>query len=166
MDPEHSDDRLPREARPSSVPGTYAIRQLRPDDVDGIGRVHWRACRVAYRFVNWSYTEDECRRWYAGKFADWDWGRVARADDGAVVAFVAMMGAHIDQLFVDPDHQGVGLGGALLAAALARGLRPATLHVFAENRRGRRLFEAFGFRQGSAWWDEQERALLLLYRLK
>src|SRR5688500_6350685 len=115
---------------PPTVPEPYAVRPLRPDDLDGISRVHWRACRIAYRFMGWSYTEDEVRRWYAGKLAGWDWGRVACGAEGAVVAFVATTGAHVDQLFVEPDHQGRGLGRALLTAALARGLRPATLHVF------------------------------------
>ena len=53
------------------------------------------------------------RRWYAGKLAEWDWGRVVCARE-TIVAFLAAIGAHIDQLFVDPDHQRVGLGSALL----------------------------------------------------
>ena len=161
--PERSDDLPPRESRPP-IPGIYATRRLHTDDLAGISRVHWRACRIAYRFMNWSYTEDEVRRWYAGKLQGWDWGRVACAD-GAVVALVATAGAHIDQLFVDPDHQRAGIGRALLAAALERGPRPATLHVFEENRPARRLFEAFGFRPADAWWDEQDHARMLLYRL-
>ena len=169
MASEVSDDLLPGRDRPPA-PGGYSFRRLRPADLDGIGRVHWRACRVAYRFMGWSYTEDECRRWYAGKLADWDWGRVACTADGAVVAFVAMTGAHIDQVFVDPGHQGVGLGRTLLAAALARGLRPATLDVLARNRPARRLYEAFGFRQVDGWWDEpdgarKDGAIVLFYQL-
>ncbi|HET6519564.1 MAG TPA: GNAT family N-acetyltransferase [Geminicoccaceae bacterium] len=115
----------------------YVARPLRPDDLDGISRIHWRACRVAYRFMGWPYTEDEVRRWYAGKLREWDWGRVAcDPAEGAVVAFAAAIGAHLDQLFVDPAHPRRGLGRALLMAALARGLRPATPHVFAENPAG------------------------------
>ena len=150
-----------------AIPAPYAARPLRADDLDGISRVHWRACRVAYRFMGWSYTEDEVRRWYAGKLGGWDWGRVAcDPAEGAVVAFVAMIGAHVDQLFVDPDHQRRGLGRVLLGAVLARGLRPATLHVHAENRPARRLYEAYGFREAGSWWDAQDRALMLLYRLE
>jgi ribosomal protein S18 acetylase RimI-like enzyme len=144
----------------------YATRPLRPDDLDGISRVHWRACRIAYRFMSWSYTEDEVRRWYAGKLEGWDWGQVACDAGGGVVAFIATIGAHVDQLYVDPDHQRRGLGRALLAAALARGLRPATLHVLAENRPARRLYEACGFREAASWPDEEQNGvLMLLYRL-
>jgi ribosomal protein S18 acetylase RimI-like enzyme len=115
--------------------------------------------------MNWSYTEDEVRRWYAGKLEEWDWGKVVCAED-MIVAYLAASGAHIDQLFVDPDHQGAGLGSALLTAMLERRLRPATLHVFAENGPARAFYERFGFRRVDAWWDLQDRALNLLYRLE
>ena len=149
----------------SGVLSTYHVRPLQPFDLDGISRVHWRACRIAYRFMGWSYTEDEVRRWYAGKIEEWDWGQIVCAQD-MIVAYLAANGAHIDQLFVDPDHQRAGLGSALLAAMLERRLRPATLHVFAENGPARAFYERFGFRQVDAWWDVQDRALNLLYRLE
>ena len=138
--------------------------QIQAADLDAIARVHWRACRVAYRFMNWSYGEDQVRRWYAGKLAEWDWGRVV-CEGGGVVGFLAAIGPHIDQLFVDPDHQRAGLGTSLLEAMLERRLRPATLHVFALNAPARALFERFGLRQADAWWNEQDNALELLYRL-
>jgi GNAT superfamily N-acetyltransferase len=140
------------------------MRQLEAADLDAISRVHWRACRVAYRFMNWSYGEDQVRRWYAGKLAEWDWGRVACVD-GRPVGFLAAIGPHVDQLFVDPDHQRAGIGTALLEAMLARRLRPATLHVFALNAPTRAFYERFGFRPADAWWNEQDNALELLYRL-
>ena len=143
----------------------YSMRPLQPLDLDGISRVHWRACRIAYRFMSWSYSEDEVRRWYAGKLEAWDWGQVVCAGDG-VVAYLAAAGAHIDQLFVDPDHQRAGIGTALLGAMLERRLRPATLHVFARNAPARVFYERFGFRQADAWWDAQDRALNLLYKLE
>jgi ribosomal protein S18 acetylase RimI-like enzyme len=149
-----------------STPAPYSIRPLRPDDLQDISRVHWRACRIAYRFMGWSYSLDEVRRWYADKMKEWDWGQVACAQSGAVVAFVAASGAYLDQLFVDPDHQRAGLGGALLSAMLERRLRPVTLCVFAENRPARAFYEKFGFRQAGEWWDEQDNAPALSYRLE
>jgi GNAT superfamily N-acetyltransferase len=149
---------------PSAAAPGLTMRELQPADLDAISRVHWRACRIAYRFMNWSYGEGQVRRWYAGKLEEWDWGRVA-CGDGRVVGYLAAIGPHIDQLFVDPDHQHAGIGGALLEAMLERRLRPATLHVFALNAPARALFERFGFRQADAWWNEQDNALELLYRL-
>ncbi len=147
-----------------AVPAGYVLRELRADDLDAISRVHWRACRIAYRFMSWSYSEDEVRRWYAGKLREWDWGQVACAGE-SVIGFSATIGAHLDQLFVDPDHQRAGVGGALLAALLERGLRPATLNVFALNAPARALYERFGFRQVDASWNEPDQALELLYQL-
>jgi putative acetyltransferase len=140
------------------------IRALAASDLDGISRVHWRACRSAYRFIDWDFTEDQVRRWYGGKFPIWDWGRVACVD-GEVAGYLAAIGGHVDQLFVDPDHQRAGIGRTLLAGMLARGLRPATLHVFAANAPARRLYDGFGFRPVAEWWNQQDGALELLYRL-
>lgn len=78
----------------SNAPCTYRVRPLQPVDLDGISRVHWRACRAAYRFMAWSYTQDEVRHWYAGKLEAWDWGQVVCAED-LVVAYLAASGAHI-----------------------------------------------------------------------
>ena len=168
MAPPPPESDLPLSDRPpqpsGSLPAGYSIRLLRPDDLEGISRVHWRACRIAYRFMGWSYSLDEVRRWYADKMKEWDWGQVACAGE-AVVAFIAASGPHVDQLFVDPDHQRAGLGNILLSAMLERGLRPATLWVFAGNRPARALFEKFGFRQAGAWWDQQDNAPALSYRL-
>ena len=145
-------------------PEGFLIRPLAPTDLAGISRVHWRACQIAYRFMDWAYSEDEVRRWYADKLPGWDWGLVACAD-GAVVGYIVAIGGHLDQLFVDPDHQRCGLGRHLLGTLLARGVRPATLQVFALNAPARRLYEGFGFRPAGEWWNHQDGALELLYRL-
>lgn len=115
--------------------------------------------------MGWSYTEDQVRCWYAQKAREWDWARVGCSGE-AVVGHLAASGAHVDQLFVDPDHQRAGLGTALLSAMLDRGLRPVTLSVFAGNAPARAFYERFGFREAEAWWDEQDQALNLCYRLE
>ena len=145
-------------------PAGYVIRPLHAGDLADISRVHCRACRIAYRFMGWDYTEEQVRDWYAGKLREWDWGQVACAA-GPVVAYLAASGAHVDQVFVDPDHQGAGLGSALLTAMLDRQLRPVTLTVFEANAPARAFFEKFGFREVDAWWNEQDHARELLYRL-
>jgi GNAT superfamily N-acetyltransferase len=148
-------------------PKIAPIRTLRPlaaTDLAGISRVHWRACRIAYRFIGWSYTLDEVRRWYAGKLGAWDWAQVVTVD-GPIVAFAAAIGPHVDQLFVDPDYQGAGLGGLLLEAMLERRPGPVTLHVLADNHPARRFYERFGFRPVESFWDAQDGALSLVYQL-
>jgi ribosomal protein S18 acetylase RimI-like enzyme len=140
-----------------------AYRTLRKDDVPAIARVHWQACSIAYRFMGWSYSEDEVRDWYAGKFAEWDWGLVAM-EEGRVVGFVATTGSHIDQLFIDPEHQSRSVGTALLKAALKRLGGTATLHVFEQNASARRFYERHGFREAGSFFNEAEKAVELVYR--
>jgi RimJ/RimL family protein N-acetyltransferase len=59
--------------------------------------------------------------------------------------------AHVGTLGMGllPAHRGRGIGRRLLGAALERarlcGLERVELHVFAENRRARRLYDSFGF---------------------
>jgi len=146
------------------IESVCTLRPLTTADLDGISRVHRRACRIAYRFMGWSYTLDEVQRWYAGKISEWDWARVVTVD-GAIVGFLAAIGAHVDQLFVDPDHQGAGLGRLLLEAMLERRPGPITLHVFADNHAARRCYERIGFRPVESFWNAQDEALSLVYRL-
>jgi ribosomal protein S18 acetylase RimI-like enzyme len=142
------------------------LRPLDAGDIDAISRIHADACRIAYRFMNWNYPLEEVRRWYEEeKSPRWDWGAVAQ-QNGEAVGFVAMIGGHIDQLFVRPDAQGRGIGTSLLEASLARGIRPATLNVFEQNLPARRLYDRHGFGEVRRWLNEQENAIELLLRLE
>ena len=140
------------------------IRPLTRLDVEAISRIHTDACKIAYAFMGWNYTLAEVQSWYAGKFDEWDWGRLA-VGGCTPLGFVAMTGAHIDQLFVHPDAQRQGVGSALLDLALGRGLRPATIDVFEQNAPARQLYERYGFEEAQRWFDEQDRAEALRYRL-
>ena len=142
---------------------TLTYRPLVEADVPAIAGVHRRACLIAYRFMNWSYSEREVRDWYAGIFRTWDWTLVAE-ENTAVVAFVAATGAHIDQLFVDPAHQGRGIGDVLLRAAPERMLGLVTLTVFEENAAARAYYERHGFEAAGSYFDDEQQAVDLVYR--
>lgn len=149
-----------------SEASTYrtTLRPLQGSDLDAISRIHVAACRLAYRFMDWNYPLGAVREWCEAKSTGWDWIRVAESE-GAVVGYIAMTGAHVDQFFVDPSWQGRGHGSTLFATALDRGLRPLTLDVFEENHPARRFYERRGFRQVSRRFSEQERAVQLRYEL-
>ena len=70
--------------------------------------------------------------------------RVA-VDGSRLLGFAAVSGGWLEQLYVDPDHQGRGLGRALLDDA--KRLRPGglRLHVFTRNAPARRFYESAGF---------------------
>ena len=138
------------------------FRPLEIRDIEAISLVHRRACLIAYRFMNWSYSLQEVERWYSGKFAAWTWTLAAFEAD-AMTGFVALTGQHIDQLFVDPSHQRCGIGSSLLDQALASAPGRTTLHVFEDNLSARVLYEKYGFRERDRWMNTEEGAIDLLY---
>lgn len=75
---------------------------------------------------------------------------VAEADGqlAGFVSFVRKPGetmGEISHLFVHPDHQGQGVGAALLDDAITRHGPPLRLWVFEANARARALYESRGF---------------------
>jgi ribosomal protein S18 acetylase RimI-like enzyme len=48
---------------------------------------------------------------------------------------------------------------------MARGIRPLTLNVFAENRPARAFYERHGFGEASRWFNTQDKAIELRYVL-
>lgn len=63
---------------------------------------------------------------------------------GEVVGYIGFHAGWIDHLYIDPDHQGKGLGPALLAKALEDGSE-RRLWTFQQNARARAFYEKFGF---------------------
>jgi ribosomal protein S18 acetylase RimI-like enzyme len=144
-----------------ALASTLRYRPLDQADIAAISRVHRRACLLAYAFMNWSYSEEEVQDWYAGKISDWDWGLVAESE--RIVGFVATSGARLDQLFVEPEYQGRGIGTRLLTTALARMPPSVTLTVFADNGPARRFYQRHGFRKVGQFLNETENAIELTY---
>ena len=140
----------------------FTLRPLATGDLDAIARVHAAAARAAYAYRGWDYTLDQVRDWYSERRRHWDWGLVAESG-GAVVGFAAATGAFLDQLFVLPAWQGRGVGRALLAAVLARGLRPVTLHTSQGNARARAFYERHGFRATGSRPDENGEDIDIIY---
>ena len=138
------------------------FRPLAANDVEAISGVHHRACLIAYRFMSWRYPIDEVERWYAGKFAEWSWTRAA-LDADVIVGFIALKDRHIDQLYVDPNHQRRGIGTALLEQAIRSVPGRITLDVFEDNLGARAFYEKHAFSARDRWMNEQEGAIDLLY---
>jgi ribosomal protein S18 acetylase RimI-like enzyme len=82
---------------------------------------------------------------------------VNEADDAIGLILVTMReelmshapSAHLEAIVVDPQARGLGLGESLLAqaeqSAKARGAESLSLHVFANNRRARGLYDKQGY---------------------
>ena len=139
------------------------VRRATVADTPGMGRVHVRAWRAAYRgqmpdeFLDGLRAEDRAAWWEAALGRDnWSGVVLVAEQDGEVVGFAAL-GASPNpegagELFainVDPAHWGTGAGRALLEAAqdeLARlGFAETVLWVLPGNARARRFYERAGW---------------------
>lgn len=103
---------------------------------------------------------DEDTDWIAAQARDEDnWVEVAESDR-EIVGFAMVRPAttpgrgHLANLFVDPEHQGRGIGTQLLAHAVAaiaqRGWAEAELSCQVGNARARALYERSGWRDTGA----------------
>ena len=63
---------------------------------------------------------------------------------GQVAGFLGLWGEHIEGIFVSPEHQGRGIGKALLQGAKER-CRTLTLNVYQDNQRAAAFYRREGF---------------------
>ena len=80
-----------------------------------------------------------------------EWMLVAEIGE-RVVGYVAVSRTHVENLYVDPASQGLGVGRSLLRAVEQRVVGPITLRCLLVNTRARSLYERCGFTV-----DHQER---------
>ncbi|MFJ8660742.1 GNAT family N-acetyltransferase [Streptomyces sp. NPDC093795] len=144
------------------------IREALPEDAAAVAAVHVLSWRAAYRdllpapYLAALDVEERTAVWRARLTAT-DRPTVLVATDaaGRALAFSCFRAwpgegfdpgptAELAALYALPEAWGLGVGRALLAAStealVAAGFRTAALWVFAGNARGRRFYEAAGWR--------------------
>ena len=67
---------------------------------------------------------------------------------GEPVGFISLLGCFIGGIFIAPDRQGLGVGRALIADALAR-KGELSLEVYTENEQAVRFYRKLGFQEVS-----------------
>ncbi|MFH8623003.1 GNAT family N-acetyltransferase [Streptomyces vietnamensis] len=154
------------------------IREALPEDAAALAAVHVLSWRAAYRdllpgpYLDALDVEERAGTWRARLTApDRPTVLVATGDDGRPVAlscfrpwpddgeFAPGSTAELAALYALPEVWGTGVGRALTEASAeamgAAGFRAAALWVFAGNTRGRRFYEAGGWRpDGTAVREE------------
>jgi GNAT superfamily N-acetyltransferase len=111
------------------------------------------------------HDDDDVRGYFAGHvLGDCElW--VAEDDAGHVVGILVLDGEWVDQLYVDPDHWGRGIGSELLDVAKRERSGGLRLWTFASNTGARRFYERHGFVEAGQTdgRDNEERAPDVLY---
>jgi len=119
------------------------IRRAVLADMPAVAVLHRYTMKTSLPFLPDLHTPQEDLVFFRGRlFADND---IWVADqDGALIGYAARGGGWLNQLYVHPDHQGRGIGDALLAAAIS-GVDDLQLWTFQKNARARRFYETRGF---------------------
>lgn len=123
----------------------FEIRDARADDQVRLHAIHHRATMSSYgRELGWL---DPILADPATPLETVEWTLVA-ADPGGALGYAAVTANHLENLYVDPAAQGLGVGRALLRAVETR-LRDrftrVTLRCLHANPDARRLYERQGY---------------------
>ena len=118
------------------------IRRYDPDDLSELLSVWYDAVQVAHPFWSAEHFEQE-RRDISEEFLPIAETWVFESE-GRVVGFISVMDDEVGGLFVAPQSQRSGIGGALMDHVWAtRGY--LELDVFEANELGRAFYDAYGF---------------------
>jgi ribosomal protein S18 acetylase RimI-like enzyme len=138
------------------------IRVAVPPDADAVAAYHDRCFRDTYASQLLAGElvapdPDDTRRQLADRFgSDSEFETRVAVVDGVPVGHFTVSGHHLVHLFVDPDHQGTGLGRGLLARAeeliAATGHTDFELHARLDNLAAIAFYERAG-------WTVTERVL-------
>jgi GNAT superfamily N-acetyltransferase len=121
------------------------MRPLAPYDTDEAAAVWWRSRHaVGSQLPPAIHTEAKVRKWFADVLLPDGQSWVA-LDDERIVAVLTLDGDDLDQLYVDPDAAGQGVGSTLVE--LAKDLRPGglALWTFQSNTRAQAFYRRRGF---------------------
>lgn len=118
-------------------------RATRADAAD-IASLHSRSRREALPFLPVLHSDEETHGWIADVVLATQEVWVARLAD-RIVAFMALGDDTLEQLYVDPDRLGRGIGSRLVRLAQERRPEGLELYTFVRNTRARAFYEHHGF---------------------
>ena len=120
------------------------LRRATADDAAAVADVWLRSYKAALPGVRQAHTDDEVRGWFRDVVVPEHETWVADAD-GRVVGLLVLSPGDLDQLYLDPDWRGRGLGDRLVALAKERFPDGLELWTFQVNGPACRFYERHGF---------------------
>lgn len=122
----------------------FTLRRARPEDAPAIAEIHLASRRHGLPYLAEVHTEAETHQWVAGVMLPQHEVWVAEVG-GDVAGFAALHEGWLEHLYIAPEHQGKGIGSALLDLAMTRNPGGLQLYAFQRNTRARRFYEQRGF---------------------
>ena len=121
----------------------FTLRRAVPEDAGAIAEVHIISMRTAMPWLPDLHTNEETHAWVREVLLPRQEVWVAEAA-GRVVGMAALGEEMLQQLYIHPDVQGQGIGGALFTLATERYPAGFTFYAFQRNARARAFYEARG----------------------
>ena len=119
------------------------IRRAGPEHAASVAEVYLSAFHATYDFPL-AHTDEQVRAWIRDVLVPSGDTWVATMG-GTIVAMLALHGEDLDQLYVAPQAQGLGVGSRLVEAAKRLSPGGLGLYTFQVNARARRFYERRGF---------------------
>ncbi len=122
----------------------FEIRPACEDDAAAIAQTQIDARRVAMPWLPVLHSFEDTVVFFGDFVIANQIVMVAVVEEG-VAGFIAIEGAYVDHLYVQPAYQGIGVGGALLKKAKELRPRGLKLWTFERNSAARQFYEKRGF---------------------
>lgn len=120
------------------------LRRATNADADRVADVYLASFRAALPTVTHGHTDEEIRH-YIGNLIRRGADAWVAVDGGHIVGMMFLKVGWVDQLYLEPDRLGEGIGRQLLELAKERSSGALQLWTFQVNDRARRFYERNGF---------------------
>ncbi len=123
------------------------LRGARPPDYDEVARIWWESWRSVGITIAQDATREELHERIPG-LIEKGWHLFVAEEGSCILAMMAIIKAdnHLDQLFVDPDQKGRGVGTLLLNHAKSEMSGGMWLRTAAANASAIAFYQRHGFR--------------------
>lgn len=122
------------------------LRRALNNDAVNVAKVYIRTRRAAIPLIpQYTHTDDEVREWISSIVIPLQDTWIAETENRNIVAMMSLENGWIDQLYVDPEWSGQGIGSSLIQLAKKRYPKRLALWTFESNIGARRFYERHGF---------------------